>query len=427
LRRTPQVSQDDHRLKVRLAPHVNNLWKVLSMSVRPQFPDLLCFSHLRWNFVYQRPQHLMSRFARLTRVFYVEEAVYDSAVPRLNVTREGDVYVVTPHLPHGAPIEFEALQKPLLAAFLESHSVERPILWYYTPMALPLTPDVRPAAAVYDCMDELSAFAFAPSELQERERRLFRTVDLVFTGGHSLYRAKRRLHPRTYPFPSSVDASHFMRARDLAEPDDQVDIPAPRIGFFGVIDERMDLDLIAGLAAARPDRHFIFIGPIVKIPESSLPRGPNVHYLGTRAYADLPAYLAGWQVAMLPFARNEATRFISPTKVPEYLAAGLPVVSTSIPDVVSVFGKRGLVWIADSVPKFASAIELALRDDSGRRHEKVAEYLKETSWDRTWSQMRELLEETIRQRPERGVAVAPRPLSVPAVGSKAATSEAGHV
>ncbi|MDP3769259.1 MAG: glycosyltransferase [Dehalococcoidia bacterium] len=183
----------------------------------------------------------------------------------------------------------------------------------------------------------------------------------------------------------------------------------------------MDRELLAGLADVRPDSHFILIGPVVKMEPGSLPRSPNLHYLGPRAYADLPRYLAGWQAAMLPFARNDATRFISPTKIPEYLAAGLPVVSTSIPDVVSVFGRRGLVWIADSVHAFAASLDRALREDPGPRLQAVAAFLSKTSWDRTWAQMRGLLEDVLRAR------VRHEGRAISSWKAPRAAHEAGHV
>lgn len=364
---------------------------------KSQIPELLCFSHLRWNSVYQRPHHLMGRFAGLTRVFYVEEPIFDSVVPRLEVTDHDGVRVLTPHLRLASSAEAETDEGSLLDRFWHTEGVSCPVLWYYTPMALPLT-HLRPAAAVYDCMDELSAFAFAPPELKDRERSLLRLVDIVFTGGQSLYNAKRRLHPHVYLFPSSVDTPHFARARTLEEPHDQAGIAPPRVGYSGVIDERMDLDLLAHLADTRPDTHFILVGPVVKIEPRTLPRRANLHYLGQRAYADLPAYFGGWQAAMLPFARNEATQYISPTKIPEYLAADLPVVSSAIPDVVTTFGARGIVWIADSLTQFASCLDLALREDPEPRRSKVAAFLKGTSWDRTWNEMRWRLEDVLTWR-----------------------------
>ena len=178
-------------------------------------------------------------------------------------------------------------------------------------------------------------------------------ADLVFTGGQSLYEAKRGQHPRVFAFPSSVDAAHFARARRATDdPADQAAIPHPRLGFFGVIDERMDLDLLAAIADARPDWHLVIIGPVVKVDPASYRERANIHYLGKKDYQELPGYLAGWDVALLPFAINESTRFISPTKTPEYLAAGKPVVSTPIRDVVRPYGMRGLVHIAATADDF---------------------------------------------------------------------------
>jgi len=212
----------------------------------------------------------------------------------------------------------------------------------------------------------------------------------VFTGGHSLFEAKRPLHPNVHAFPSSVDAAHFGKGISGADPADQAQLPRPRIGFFGVIDERFDVELLRELASARPAWQFVMIGPVVKIDPAILPQAPNVHWLGARQYPELPYYLGGWDVAILPFALNEATRFISPTKTLEYLAAGKPVVSTAIRDVVQPYGTKGLVRIADRAT-FAGAIEAALDLPFPAGQDAVAEMLAATSWDRTWAAMRELV------------------------------------
>ena len=357
--------------------------------------DLVCFSHLRWDFVFQRPQHLLSRCARDRRVFYVEEPLPGDGPPRLEVlTRNNGVRVVVPHLPTGMEAaEAERAQRALIDAFLADRAVEDYAAWYYTPMALGFTDHLRPRVTVYDCMDELSGFMFAPPVLREREAQLFEWADLVFTGGHSLYEAKRARHPRVYPFPSSVDVAHFRRAR-ITQPDpaDQAGIPRPRLGFYGVIDERLDIDLIRAVADARPDWQVVLVGPVAKIDPASLPRRPNVHYLGGKQYDELPEYLAGWDVALLPFACNEATRFISPTKTPEYLAAGRPAVSTPIRDVVRPYGDRGLARIAATPDEFVAAIEAALVEDEATRLAMVDPFLAEMSWDRTWQQMWQLVE-----------------------------------
>jgi UDP-galactopyranose mutase len=192
-----------------------------------------------------------------------------------------------------------------------------------------------------------------------------------------------------------VDVAHFSRARTpQPDPADQANIPHPRLGFYGVVDERMDLDLVEAVAREREQWHQVIVGPCVKIDEASLPRRPNIHYLGMKRYDELPAYLSGWDVALLPFARNESTRFISPTKTPEYLAAGRQVVSTSITDVVRPYGQLGFVGIADQPAAFIQAIEHALTVDAGDWLPRVDRFLADLSWDRTWASMRGLIEET---------------------------------
>jgi UDP-galactopyranose mutase len=248
-------------------------------------------------------------------------------------------------------------------------------------------------------MDELSAFRGAPPELCEHEQKLMAAADLVFTGGHSLYEAKRSKHRSAYPFPSSVDVKHFGSAADVVnEMPDQQDIPHPRIGFAGVIDERLDIALLDGIAELRPDWHFVMIGPVVKIDEGDLPKRDNICYLGMKDYNDLPAYLAGWDVAMMPFALNESTKYISPTKTPEYLSAGLPVVSTPITDVVRPYGEMGLVHIASTPDEFVAGIEAAIKEDKSTRMAQVDEFLAENSWDTTFSSMAQLIDNVIESR-----------------------------
>lgn len=360
-------------------------------------PDLVCLSHLRWDFVYQRPQHLMSRSAAGRRVFFVEEPIFDEGPLRLEVSeRDRGVRVAVPRLPEGLTSEVarDAAQQCLVERLMADYGVRDFVLWYYTPMALRFTRHLRPLATVYDCMDELSAFKGASPLLRSLEQELLARADLVFTGGQSLYEAKRDRHPRVYAFPSSIDAAHFARARDDsdADPADQAAIPRPRLGFFGVIDERFDTALLDAVARLRPRWQFVMIGPVVKIDPASLPRRPNIHYLGMKSYEELPRYLAGWDAALLLFARNESTRFISPTKTPEYLAAGKPVVSTSIRDVVRPYGEQGFVRIADTPEEFVGACEAALDEDASARVGRVDGFLAETSWDRTWRQMSNLIE-----------------------------------
>jgi UDP-galactopyranose mutase len=385
--------------------------------------DLVCFSHLRWSWVYQRPQHLMSRAARDRRVFMFEEPTEGAQRPSLDVTHPiHNVLVATPRLPDGmSAAERLMVQRDLLDGWLGREGVRDFTLWFYTPMALPLTLHLDPECVVYDCMDELSAFAGAPTELSSLERQLFTRCDIVFTGGYSLHEVKRRHHSQVHAVPSSVDVEHFALARSSREePADQAQIPHPRLGYCGVIDERVDLGLIRDVAAARPEWQVVFVGPVTKIDPASLPRAENIHYLGGRSYDELPAYLSGWDVALLPFAHNKSTRFISPTKTPEYLAAGRQVVSTSVRDVVRTFGESGLVRIADGADDFTRAIERCLDHDEPQRQAKVDRYLAMQSWDRTWARMQALMSRALSAGAARSLARPPYSGLVSSVTSPAA-------
>ena len=360
--------------------------------------DLICFSHLRWDFVTQRPQHLLTRAARDRRVFYWEEPIWhqpedpstavEALEKRIEVTSpSANVWVIRPHIHWG--IDFEVGQRALLDEFVREFRIEHAVGWYYTPMALGFSSHMKFDAVVYDCMDELSAFAGAPPRLAQRERELLAAADVVFTGGYSLYDAKRTQHANVHAFPSSVDVAHFAAAKNRTddEPADQSVIAHPRAGFFGVLDERLDIALVAEVAKLRPEMQFVLIGPVVKIDPATLPVADNIHYPGSKTYANLPDYLAGWDVAMLPFAMNEATRFISPTKTPEYLAAGKTVVSTPICDVVRQYGDAGLVAIAGTAREFAAALDAALLPQPEAWKTAVAEALALSSWDSTWAAM----------------------------------------
>ena len=361
---------------------------------------LICFSHLRWNFVFQRPQHLMSRFSKERRVVYWEEpeAALPDCEPALGVRicAETGVTVVTPSLPEGlSEAETDQALRTLLNGFLAQES-QPFIRWYYTPMMLPFSRHIPAVCTVYDCMDELANFRFAPPQLLELERELIAMSDVVFTGGYSLYEAKKDRHPNVHPFPSSVDRAHFAQARAMdAAPDDQASLPRPRLGFYGVIDERMDLELIAALADAHPEWSIVMVGPIVKIDPADLPHRANIHYLGNKKYEELPVYLGGWDVALMPFAINDSTKFISPTKTPEYLAGGRPVVSTPITDVIRHYADLDAVSIASGADEFIAACEkaLALSQGSDEWLDAVDAKLANISWDTTYARMAGLVRE----------------------------------
>lgn len=369
-------------------------------------PPLICFSHLRWDFVFQRPQHLMTRFAKDRRVFVFEEPIpCDHPRPYLehHAFPEQGVVALRPRLPHWwDEAARQAGLREMLDGLLALQGGGRPVLWFYTPMMFGFARHVDAAAVVYDCMDELSAFDHAPPGLKTLEAELMQRADVVFTGGHSLYEAKRAAHDNIHPFPSSVDVAHFRRARAEGgeEPADQAGIPHPRLGFYGVIDERLDLALVHAVALRRPDWQVVMVGPVAKIDPAALPRRPNIHYLGGKGYDALPAYLAGWDVCLMPFAANEATRFISPTKTPEYLAAGRPVVSTPIADVVRHYGHLAGIAIAADAPAFtdACAAMLQLASTPSAWWPEVDAALAGQSWDHTFARMRTLLAEAVERR-----------------------------
>jgi UDP-galactopyranose mutase len=343
----------------------------------------------------------MSRFAKTQRVFFVEEPLFDAASPynEINQDPQTDVCVVTPHLPPGAEDVNETLRQ-LLDGLIETKNIASIMLWYYLPLGLSFTDHLQPAFTVYDCMDEHSGFKFAHPEVREAEKKLMDKADIVFTGGMNLYEAKKHLHHNIHGFPSSIDKEHFAHARVKQEdPADQENIPHPRIGFYGVVDERFNLELITELAGKYPEWHFVVVGPVVKIDPATLPRMSNTHWLGKKEYNELPSYLAGWDIAMMPFALNESTEFISPTKTPEYLAGGKPVVSTSIKDVVDPYGKKGLVEIADNATEFSESINrlLAVRDQT-QWIETVDDFLSDNSWDNTWQHMLRLINGTMQQK-----------------------------
>lgn len=358
-------------------------------------PTLIVFCHLRWDFVFQRPQHLMTRLAEHYNVLFVEEPMHTEGEARLEKTVVApNITVCRPHTPIHQ-FGFHDDQLPTLQALLANlvPEDEAPIVWFYTPMALPLLQVFKPSKVIYDCMDELAMFKNAPKQLLQRESALLNIADVVFTGGPSLYQSKRDRHANAHCFSSSVDARHFRQAQDRAiSHPDQAHIAHPRLGFYGVIDERFDVDLVSSMADAHPEWQIVLVGPVVKIDPATLPKQPNVHYMGQRTYEQLPQFLAGWDVCLLPFAMNDSTKFISPTKVLEYMAAELPCVSTPITDVKVPYGD--VVEIAESHADFIAACErqLALGDDDRQAQaSRMREVVAGTSWDLTASRMHALI------------------------------------
>jgi glycosyltransferase involved in cell wall biosynthesis len=369
---------------------------------------LIVFSHLRWDFVYQRPQHLLSRLARDYRVLFFEEPVRGKLTPFLERFRPvPNVEVLRPHTTVGAP-GFHDDQLPelraLLAEYLKDFGIDDYLVWFYTPMALPLLAELTPRAVIYDCMDELSAFRDAPRQMVQRESALLKRVQLVLTGGPSLYEAKRALHPNVHCFPSAVAAEHYApvdggRAIDAEAERLLAEMPRPRLGFFGVIDERFDAQLVGALADAEPGWQLVMVGPVVKIDAGQLPRRANIHWLGQQPYERLPHLVDGWDVCLLPFALNESTRFISPTKTLEYMAAEKPIVSTPIRDVLKLYGD--CVALADGPEPFLDACRAALAEapaDRAARVQRMRMHVTRTSWANTVHAIRAQISELVDER-----------------------------
>jgi glycosyltransferase involved in cell wall biosynthesis len=352
---------------------------------------MICFSHLRWNFVYQRPQHLMKRFAKHQCVFFIEEPEHNGSGDQFSVTKVAEnIYRIVPSVNSQNEMEIRERMQAMVYSVMATYDINDYWIWYYTPMALPYTSGLKPQMTIFDCMDELNAFKNPPLGLKQLENTLLKSADIVFTGGNYLFENKQKARTNDiYCFPSSIDAAHFKQARSLnTDPGDQIRIPHPRIGYFGVIDERMNLNLVEQVALRKPEWHFIFVGPVVKISTDSLPVRHNIHYLGMKDYEHLPEYIAGWDIAMMPFAQNESTQFISPTKTPEYLASGKAVVSTPVRDVVKTYGDLDGVHIAADEDQFIKAIQYELDHPlKARRLKKIDDMLSLNSWDKTWAQM----------------------------------------
>lgn len=399
-------------------------------------PDLVCVSHLWWDWVWQRPQQLISRLAQHHRVFWTEE-------PRIEIGPTSEGFEITEERPNlqvgrlvfrGDAATFwrrlnETLERTGAHAFKVSEDIkeasllfESPaqerferevrdyvaswrrgplVLWLYTPVVVPFVELLQPDLVVYDVMDELTAFKFAPARLKGQEAELLARADLVFCGGPSMYEARKSRHPDVHLFPSGVEQRHFARAleEDLPLPTAVRDLPRPIVGFFGVIDERTDLDLLGRVAAARPEWSWVMIGPVLKIEERALPRSPNLHYLGKQDYQQLPAYLKAFDVAMMPFARNEATRFISPTKTLEYMAAHKPIVSTPIHDVVGLYGE--VVRFAESPEAFVAQVQAGLGESEREREGRIGKergLLQRSSWDQIAGDMEALIHDRLARK-----------------------------
>ncbi len=347
--------------------------------------DMVVFSHLKWDFAYQRPQHLISGMSESYKILFVEEPTLSN----YSLERGVMTYEVSPYI---TVLQSTGILMTELGDALDEYfGGRRPdIAWFYSASFVPVLTDFEFNTVIYDCMDELTLFKYADQALILQEKRLLLAADVVFTGGKSLYEAKRKLHSNVYCFPSSVDIRHFEKALNgIAVPDDIKNINGTVVGYYGVIDERIDLDLILGTAKENPDIEFVLIGPTTKIEDHDLPYAANIHYLGMKSYSELPAYLKRFDIAMMPFAINDATRFISPTKTLEYMAAGKPVISTRIEYVVTNYSED--IELINDVEEFSDKIQQIIISRNINLSTKYAHILERTSWSNTVNEMKTII------------------------------------
>lgn len=363
--------------------------------------DIIVFSHLRWEFVRQRPQHILSRMAKNVNIFFIEEPVafsegeegsLHSFLPEENIT------VIQPRLPWNG---FMDALIPLLQTSISKSGIHDPVLWFYSAAFVDAIDHIGHSLVIYDCMDELTAFQGASADLQAREKKLLEEADIVFTGGKSLYNSKKNFHKNIYCFPSAVDREHFEKALldETLVPPDIRHVSSPIVLYYGVIDERMDLQLLKEISALMPEVSFVMIGPVVKIDTSSLPKSSNLHYLGNKSYEELPGYLKACNIAMMPFALNKATEFISPTKTLEYLAALKPVISTPVYDVVTDYSE--VVAIVRNAEEFKKAVNYYLNENNIYAREREitqSQVVLHHSWDATVMAMQDIIEKSAEAR-----------------------------
>jgi glycosyltransferase involved in cell wall biosynthesis len=376
-------------------------------ALQPEL-GIIVHSHLRWDFVWQRPQQLLSRIAATNPVLFVEEPVLFDALtePHLDLTIPYENVVrAVPHLPRDMGQCYDTAIHVIRRLVSHARTIaplagqfDRVIQWFYTPMSAPeMLGAFSEEAVVYDCMDELAQFRFAPTDIGRRERLLLSRADVVFTGGYRLFEAKRRHHHNVHFLGCGVDVQHFGQSRlaTTAVPADIATLPTPILGYFGVVDERLDYELLRTSATARPDWTVVMIGPVAKVDPRILPQAPNLHWLGQRSYTELPKYLKAFDVCLMPFALNGATEYINPTKTLEYMASGKPIISTPVADVVRNF--TPIVHIAKA-HTFIDTISAILHVPDAARSRAAIARATESSWDKIVCRMRGLIHDTLLTR-----------------------------
>jgi glycosyltransferase involved in cell wall biosynthesis len=352
---------------------------------------IIALCHLSWNWVWQRPQQFLSRLAKTHPILFVETYCSDTPTGFIRLhSPEGhpNVTVCETHLPasrwsDGRFIDRE--RRRLLRNTLANELAGRfddAILWFNDPMAVTAFAGyLDESLIVYDCMDELSQFKGAPPALIEREYELLEVADVVFCGGRKMRDKRVRINPNSHFYGTGVDCRHFGSARSpsLAVDSAIAALRGPVLGYFGVVDERIDYELLAALADADPTWHVVMVGPTAKVDPAQFPRRSNLHFLGGRPYAQLPAITKGFSVCLMPFALNEATEYINPTKALEYMAAGRPVVSTALDEVKSNF--KTVARIAGSHREFIAMCRREVDSPSQTRIERGLSLASENTWE----------------------------------------------
>lgn len=400
------------------ARHLNTTMKRIDPTRTFDYP-IIVHCHLRWEGVWQRPQQFLSRIAQRHKILFVEGPLLrpsndDPTFELIPVPDHPNVTVMRTHFPEsrfqdGDWVDSqrlwllkEALAGPLRGQF------EEPVQWFYDPMAAPcFIGKVNERANVYDCMDELSQFKFAPPEIKAREQRLLAAADVVFAGGRKMWLSKSRYNDNAHFYGCGVDVKHFAKARaaETEVPADVAGVKKPILGYFGVVDERLDYELIAKLADADRDWSVVMVGPVVKVDPASLPKRPNLHWLGRREYAQLPNYTKAFDICLMPFALNEATEYINPTKALEYMATGRPIISTAVPDVVSNFGE--VVSIAISPDCFVEMCQRALANPDDEAIERGLKMADSNQWEAIVAKLENHIETALKKK-EQARAVKPR-------------------
>lgn len=365
---------------------------------------IIVHCHLCWDWVWQRPQQFISRLSKRHRILFVETIGPDPQLatpfarfytpenlPNITVLRlqfpswrweDGD-YV-------------DRTRREMVQEFLKGPGrgqFDNPVQWFYDPMAVPaFHGQMNEILTVYDCMDELSKFKCAPPEIRTREASLLNEAEVVFTGGRKLWESKKLSNDNCHFYGCGVEVDHFARARaaETRVPEDLANIPKPVLGYFGVVDERMDYDLVAKLADANPNWSIAIVGPVMKVDPNSLPKRPNLYWLGQRQYADLPGFCKGFNVCLMPFALNESTEFINPTKALEYMASGREIISTAVPDVISNFSQ--VVKVGYSHDEFIALCRRAVEQPDTEAVERGLEMASQNTWEMIVSKLESHIE-----------------------------------